>query len=89
MKIKSCPINKPIKGSITLPGDKSISHRSIIIPSISKGVCEITNILKSDDVIHTLNAFKLMGVKINPSHSYSNNSVDLCTIFAFSNIVPL
>ena len=37
-----------INGIIKIPGDKSISHRSIIIPSISNGICEITNILKSD-----------------------------------------
>ena len=57
-------ISKGINGTPSVPGDKSISHRSIIIPSISKGVCEINNILKSDDVLHTLNAFKSMGVKI-------------------------
>ena len=33
-------------------------HRSIIIPAISNGFCEITNILKSDDVLCTINAFK-------------------------------
>ena len=54
-----------INGEIHIPGDKSISHRAIIIPSISNGVCEISNILKSDDVVHTLNAFKLMGVRID------------------------
>ena len=39
-------------------------HRSIIIPSISNGICEINNILRSDDVLHTLEAFKSMGVRI-------------------------
>ena len=53
-----------LKGDVQVPGDKSISHRSIIIPSISNGICEVSNILKSDDVMHTLNAFKNMGVKI-------------------------
>ncbi len=53
-----------LKGTPKIPGDKSISHRSIIIPSISNGICEINNILKSDDVLHTLNALKSMGVKI-------------------------
>ena len=62
--MKSAKIENGINGEIKIPGDKSISHRSIIIPSISKGVCEITNILKSEDVLHTLNAFKLMGVRI-------------------------
>ncbi|MDC0058265.1 3-phosphoshikimate 1-carboxyvinyltransferase, partial [Pelagibacteraceae bacterium] len=56
--------NIGINGSITIPGDKSISHRSIIIPSISSGVCEISNILKSDDVLCTMQAFKEMGVEI-------------------------
>ena len=57
-------ITKGINGIPKIPGDKSISHRSIIIPSVSNGVCEINNILKSDDVLHTLNAFKSMGVNI-------------------------
>ena len=60
----SNPIMNGINGFPSIPGDKSISHRSIIIPSISNGVCEINNLLKSDDVLHTLNAFKEMGVKI-------------------------
>ena len=57
-------IKDGIKGNIIIPPDKSISHRSIIIPSISIGVSEINNLLMSDDVLHTLNAFKLLGVKI-------------------------
>ena len=57
-------ITKGINGIPKIPGDKSISHRSIIIPSVSNGICEINNILKSDDVLHTLNAFKSMGVNI-------------------------
>ena len=57
-------ITKGINGEPNIPGDKSISHRSIIIPSISNGRCEINNILKSADVLHTLEAFKSMGVSI-------------------------
>ncbi|MDA9742958.1 3-phosphoshikimate 1-carboxyvinyltransferase [Pelagibacteraceae bacterium] len=60
----SHPIKNGINGNPVIPGDKSISHRSIIIPSISNGVCEVNNILKSEDVLHTLNAFKSMGVLI-------------------------
>ena len=60
----SSKIVSGLNGEINIPGDKSISHRSIIIPSISKGVCEISNILLSQDVMHTLDAFRLMGVKI-------------------------
>ena len=57
-------ITEGINGIPNIPGDKSISHRSIIIPSISNGICEINNILRSDDVLHTLEAFKSMGVRI-------------------------
>jgi len=62
-------ITKGINGMPKIPGDKSISHRSIIIPSISNGICEINNILKSDDVLHTLNALKSMGVDIEENKS--------------------
>ena len=61
-------IKNGILGNINIPPDKSISHRSIIIPSISKGVSEINNLLMSDDVLHTLNAFKMLGVKIEKSN---------------------
>ena len=60
-----------INGVANIPGDKSISHRSIIIPSISNGVCEISNILRSDDS-HTLNAFKSMGVYIEENKKINN-----------------
>ena len=60
----SSKISNGLNGITKIPGDKSISHRSIILPSISKGTTEVSNILKSDDVIKTLNAFKLMGVEI-------------------------
>ena len=57
-------IKNGINGLIEIPSDKSISHRSIIIPSISNGITEINNLLMSDDVLHTLQAFKDLGVKI-------------------------
>ena len=61
-------IKDRILGNVNIPSDKSISHRSIIIPSISKGISEINNLLMSDDVLHTLNAFKALGVKIEKSN---------------------
>ena len=61
-------ITEGIVGNINIPSDKSISHRSIIIPSISMGISEITNLLMSDDVMHTLDAFKKLGVKIEKSN---------------------
>ena len=61
-------IKDGIVGNINIPSDKSISHRSIIIPSISMGISEINNLLMSDDVMHTLNAFKTLGVKMEKSN---------------------
>ena len=60
----STKVNHGLSGNPRIPGDKSISHRSIIIPAISNGVCEIKNYLRSDDVINTLDAFKSMGVEV-------------------------
>ncbi len=60
----SFKIDNGLKGNPKIPGDKSISHRSIIIPSISNGICEVNNYLESEDVINTLETFISMGVKI-------------------------
>lgn len=49
--------------------DKSLSHRSIIIPSISEGVSEISNLLEGDDVLHTIESLKLAGVKIEKENN--------------------
>ena len=62
-------INHGLNGEPIIPGDKSISHRSIIIPSISNGICEVNNYLNSDDVINTINAFKEMGVRIEEKNN--------------------
>ena len=53
-----------LKGSIEISGDKSISHRALILSSMSLGKTKITNLLESDDVMRTLNILKKLGVKI-------------------------
>jgi 3-phosphoshikimate 1-carboxyvinyltransferase len=53
-----------LKGSIKVPGDKSISHRSIMLGSIANGVTNVSGFLEGEDTLATLNAFKDMGVKI-------------------------
>ncbi len=54
-----------LKGNLNVPGDKSISHRSLIIGSLVNGRIEINNLLESEDVIATANALKILGVQIN------------------------
>lgn len=57
--------NSPLRGEFTPPGDKSISHRAIILSSISKGKSIIKGFLKANDTLSTVNAFKLLGLKID------------------------
>ena len=53
-----------LKGQIRVPGDKSISHRSIMLGSIADGVTEISGFLEGEDSLATLKAFRAMGVVI-------------------------
>ena len=53
-----------LSGVVVVPGDKSISHRALIIGSLVTGKVKIKNLLESDDVIATLEALKTLGIKI-------------------------
>ena len=55
---------KGLIGKLRVPGDKSISHRSIMLGSLAKGVTEISGFLEGEDALATLAAFRAMGVKI-------------------------
>ena len=52
------------KGSLKVVGDKSISHRALILSAMSTGKATITNLLESEDVMNTLNILKELGIKI-------------------------
>ena len=56
---------KRLVGEITVPGDKSISHRSLILGSLAKGETVVRGLLRGEDNMATLNAFRLMGVPIS------------------------
>ncbi|MCS4487487.1 3-phosphoshikimate 1-carboxyvinyltransferase [Streptococcus sciuri] len=53
-----------LQGTIRVPGDKSISHRSIMFGSLAKGRTVVHDILRGEDVLSTIQAFRDMGVKI-------------------------
>lgn len=53
-----------LKGEITMPGDKSISHRSVMFGSIAKGTTEITGFLEGADCLSTISCFRKMGINI-------------------------
>lgn len=53
-----------MRGELTVPGDKSISHRAVMLGSIAQGTTEITNFLKGADCLSTIRCFRQMGVSI-------------------------
>lgn len=53
-----------LHGEVTIPGDKSISHRSVMFGSIAKGETEITNFLQGADCLSTISCFRAMGIEI-------------------------
>jgi 3-phosphoshikimate 1-carboxyvinyltransferase len=54
----------PLRGRVRVPGDKSISHRSIMLGSLATGVTRVTGFLEGEDALATLQAFRDMGVVI-------------------------
>src|SRR5262249_23750704 len=61
LRVKRAP---RIDLEIAVPGDKSISHRAVIIAALSNGVCTLRGVLPSDDCMHTVNAMRALGIKI-------------------------
>ena len=53
-----------LKGVITVPGDKSISHRSIILSSLAAGKSKIRGLLEGEDCLTTIEVFRNMGINI-------------------------
>ncbi|KIQ00261.1 3-phosphoshikimate 1-carboxyvinyltransferase [Pseudomonas fulva] len=57
-----------VRGRIRVPGDKSISHRSIMLGSLAEGTTEVEGFLEGEDALATLQAFRDMGVVIEGPH---------------------
>jgi 3-phosphoshikimate 1-carboxyvinyltransferase len=62
LRIKRAP---RIDTEITVPGDKSISHRAVIISALSNGICTLRGFLPSEDCMHTVNALRALGIQID------------------------
>jgi len=56
--------NGKLNGTLRVPGDKSMSHRSIMLGSLATGTTNVSGFLNGEDCLATMNAFRLMGVKI-------------------------
>lgn len=63
--IKVKKVNSGLKGTVIIPSDKSISHRSVMFSSLAKGKSIINNFSNGADCISTMNLFKSLGVEIN------------------------
>ena len=58
-----------LTGRVRVPGDKSISHRAVMLGSLAQGTTRITGLLEGEDVLGTLGAFRAMGVAMEgPNH---------------------
>jgi len=63
ISFKTTP-NGKLTGRLRVPGDKSMSHRSIMLGSIAEGTTQVKGFLNGEDCIATMNAFRAMGVDI-------------------------
>src|SRR5882762_3917528 len=61
LRVKRAP---RIEAEITVPGDKSISHRAAIVAALSNGVCNLRGFLPSADCMHTVSALRALGIQI-------------------------
>jgi 3-phosphoshikimate 1-carboxyvinyltransferase len=64
MSSQVCHPVTPLEGALSVPGDKSISHRALILSAISEGTVRIKNLLCSDDVGRTMMIMQELGVRI-------------------------
>ncbi|MGB2661318.1 MAG: 3-phosphoshikimate 1-carboxyvinyltransferase [Candidatus Omnitrophota bacterium] len=64
MERKVKPARAGLKGNLTVPPDKSISHRAVMFGAVSNGKLRVSNFLFGEDCMRTFEAFRAMGVKI-------------------------
>src|SRR3546814_3713513 len=61
---RAFPASAPLKGRIAIPGDKSISHRSLMLSALAVGESRVTGLLEGHDVLATAAAMRAMGATI-------------------------
>lgn len=59
------PLAKPLSGSVKVPGDKSISHRAILLSAMAEGVSKVSGVLDSEDVQSSISAVEVLGAQVN------------------------
>ena len=76
-------VSKPdrgLSGTITIPADKSISHRAVMFSSLAKGKCKIKNFSNGADCISTLNIFKQLGTSIEYIDEHIKEYINMLAI---------
>ncbi|RMH31428.1 MAG: 3-phosphoshikimate 1-carboxyvinyltransferase [Nitrospirae bacterium] len=58
------PARKPLRGTVTVPGDKSITHRALILGALAEGITQISGYSRGTDCLHTLEAIRACGIVI-------------------------
>ena len=58
---------RPLQGTISVPGDKSITHRAIIMTALANGVSSVAGYCRGEDCLNTMRAFQSLGVRIDES----------------------
>lgn len=60
----------PLKGTITVPGDKSVTHRAIILTALAEGASTVTAYCRGEDCLNTMRAFQSLGVRIEETPEF-------------------
>ncbi|MBN3033045.1 MAG: 3-phosphoshikimate 1-carboxyvinyltransferase [Candidatus Saganbacteria bacterium] len=69
MKTLSVKTTQGLQGRLEIPGDKSISHRAVMLGALARGETAVTNFLSSADCLATIDCFKKMGIEIQSQKS--------------------
>ena len=70
MNVKEIYPAKKLQGEVLIPGDKSISHRAVMLGAIAKGMTEVSHFLSGADCLSTIHCFQKMGIKIEQSDTH-------------------
>ena len=57
----------PLTGTATVPGDKSMSHRALILGGLAEGETRVTGLLEGQDGLHTASALRAFGATVEPT----------------------
>ena len=58
---------RPLQGTISVPGDKSITHRAVILTALANGVSRVASYCRGEDCLNTVRAFQALGIRIDES----------------------